>query len=61
MNISTNLSSSHYEQDVNLHVVAMKKMVALEVVAVTVELIKMKPLLLVLKHGTWEPRGMEWG
>ena len=55
MNISTNLSSFHHEKYmvVGLHVVAMKKMVVVEVVAM--ELVKMKPLLLVLKHGTWEP------
>lgn len=59
MNIFTNLSS-HQGQDVNLHVMAIKKMVGLKAMAVTVKLMKMQPLLLVLKHGTWEPRD-RWG
>ena len=35
--------------------VAMKKMVLVEVVGMGLKLMKMKPLLL-LNHGTWEPR-----
>lgn len=56
MNISTNLSSFHHEENVvvDLHVVALKKMVPMEVVAL--KLMKMNPLLLVLNHGSWEPR-----
>lgn len=50
MNISTNISSFEHEYDVSLHMVEMKKMVAMDVVSV--KLMKMKPLLLVLKHGT---------
>ena len=54
MNISTNLSSFHHEEyvAVGLHVVAMKKMVVVEVVALALQLMKTKPLLLVLNHGT---------
>ena len=56
MNISTNLSSFHHEEyvAVGLHVVAMKKMVVVDVVAMKLK--KTKPLLLVLNNGTWEPR-----
>jgi len=41
---------------VGLHVVAMKKKVPVEAMGVGLKLMKMKPLLLVLYHGTWEPR-----
>ena len=49
MNIFTNLSSFHHKENVaaGLHVVAMKTMVPMEVVAL--KLMKKNPLLLVLK------------
>jgi len=58
VNISTNLSYFHHKENlvVGLHVVAMKKMVHVKVVGVELKMMNMKPLMLVLNHGTWEPR-----